>query len=105
MTRIIWTRPALDDLADILAYVQARSRQGAATIATRVEEALASIVTFPRANRLNNETGSYECVLRGVPLLLIYELVSAGPDDVRAEIIAVFHTSRDPDTKPGRRDW
>jgi plasmid stabilization system protein ParE len=105
MTPVVWTKSARDDLEDILAYVAARSPQGAATIARRVEEAILDIATFPRAARRDPETGTFEWVVGGVPLLLIYELISSeSGDDGQADIIAVFNTDRNPAGKPGRRD-
>jgi toxin ParE1/3/4 len=104
MTAVVWTTAALADLEAILDYVAERSFQGAATIADRVHQATRDISTFPRAARLDQGSGTYECVVRGVPLLIIYELVPNSGGVIRAEIIAVFHTSRDPTTKPKRRE-
>ena len=105
MTPAVWTKSARQDLEDILTYVAARSAQGAATIARRVEEAILDIATFPRAARRDPETGTFEWVVGGVPLLLIYELIrSESGDDRQVDVIAVFNTDRNPADKPGRRD-
>ncbi len=103
MTPVVWTAAALHDLDGILTYVATQSAQGAATIATRVDSAVLDISTFPRAARFDRETRTYECVVRGLPLLIIYQLVPMPDAKVRAEIVAVFHTSRDPSTKLERR--
>jgi plasmid stabilization system protein ParE len=104
MTPVAWTKGALRDLEEILTYAAERSPQGAATIAARVRDTELTISTFPRASRLDAETGAYEAVVGGVPLLVIYELITVAAGTLQVDIIAVFHTSRDPDTKPGRRE-
>ena len=104
MTPVVWTTAALDDLEAILTYVAAKSPKGAATIAARVQDAEVAISTFPRASRRDPETGAYEAVVRNVPLLLIYEIDTTRTGAPQADIVAVFHTSRDPTTKPGRRN-
>ena len=72
-------------------------------IAKRVEDAEKALAVFPRSSRYNAETGTYEAIVRGVPLLLIYELKSTSEESERVEIIAVFYTARHPNSKPGRR--
>lgn len=63
-------------------------------MAARIDRALGTIQNFPNAARLDEETGAHEYVLRGLPLLIIY---TVGSDVI--EIVAVFHTSRDPERK------
>lgn len=104
MLPVVWTTAALADLEQILTYVAERSPQGAATIAARVQQATLDIATVPRASRRDPATGTYECVVRGVPLLLVYEFVTRPDGAPQADIIAVFHTAREPGGKPGRRE-
>jgi toxin ParE1/3/4 len=104
MTPVVWTTGARDDLEAILTYVAERSPQGAATISARIRDAELTIATFPRASRRDPETHTYEAVVRGAPLLVIYDLITSSAGKLQADIIAVFHTSRDPGTKPGRRE-
>ena len=103
MTSVRWTTAALDDLEQILSYMAERNPQGAATVAERVAKAVERISTFPRANRRDDETGTYECVVRGLPLLLINEIITAKDEAECVDLVAVFHTSREPAEKPGRR--
>ncbi len=103
MIAVAWTTAALDDLEAILTYVAARSPQGAASMAARVSDTEVAIATFPRASRRDPDTGAYEAVVRRMPLLLIYEIVAVPDGHEQADIIAVFHTSRDPAAKPGHR--
>jgi len=100
--RVVWTEAAFRDLEHILAFTAARSTQGAATIAARIAKSVHAISTLPKAARYDKATGVYERAVPGLPLLIIYEVVAGANGGDRAEIIAVFHTSRDPDGKPTR---
>ncbi len=104
MIAVAWTMAALGDIEVILNYVAARSPQGAANMAARVRDTELTISTFPRAFRRDPATGVHEAVVRGMPLLLIYQIVGTPDGSEQADIIAVFYTSRDPAAKPGRRD-
>jgi len=92
--RVVWTREATEDLENVLAYNAARNPAAAASVAERIDRALDDIVLFPRSARLDPETGCREAVVRGLPLPIIYMLTGE-----LIEIIAVFHTSRDPASK------
>jgi plasmid stabilization system protein ParE len=63
-------------------------------VAARIDHTLQAISQFPHAGRLDAETGAREWVVPGLPLLIIY----VTSDDL-IEVIAVFHTARDPETK------
>ena len=104
MTPVVWTRAALRDLEEILEYVEERSHQGAISVARRVDRTVETISIFPRTARRDPATGVYETVVRGAPLLIIYEFVGLNDGKSEAQIIAVFLTSRNPASKPGRRD-
>ena len=53
-----------------------------------------TIDAFPRSGRLNPANNTREYAVPGLPYLIIYL-----PDADRIDIIAIFHTSRDPGTK------
>lgn len=90
-----WTREASRDLDDVLSYIASQNPVAAARVAERIERSVTILADFPRAGRLNPASGAFEWVVPGLPLLIIYTL----PTDDLVEIIAVFHTSRDPNTK------
>lgn len=92
--RVVWTPEATDDLEAILSYLADRSPAAAASVAARIDHTLHAISQFPRAGRLDDETGAREWVVPGLPLLIIY----VESTDL-IEIIALFHTARDPETK------
>lgn len=89
-----WTAEAVADLEDVLDYIVARNPSAAAHVAMRIDHSVEVLTEFPRAGRHDSETGCYEWPVPGVPLLLIYTIET----DV-IDIIAVFHTSRDPSSK------
>jgi plasmid stabilization system protein ParE len=93
--RVEWTLDAEADLENILSYIADRDAVAAASVAQRIDRAVDTIAHFPRAARLDEETGAREYVVRGLPLLIIY--VAA---DDWVEIIGIFHTARDPEGKP-----
>lgn len=92
--RVVYTDDALADLENILSYIAERNPAAAAYVAARIELAVDDIALFPRASRLDPETGVREHVVPGLPVLIIHQV-----DDELIEIIAIFHTSRDPASK------
>jgi toxin ParE1/3/4 len=96
--RVAYTDDALADLENILSYIAERNSAAAAYVATRIESAVGDIALFPNASRLDPETGVREHVVPGLPVLIIHQL-----DDDLIEIIAIFHTSRDPANKLTKR--
>ena len=93
--KVVWTREATDDLIGVLEYIRARSPAGAASVAAAaaIDKTEKSIAQFPRAGRLDPETGCRELIVGRFSLLMIYTVGEI------AEIIALFHTSRDSATK------
>lgn len=93
--KIVWTRDAADDLEDVLNYISERSPKGAQAVAEQIAVTLDSISRFPKSGRLDEVTGCRERLAGRFSLLLVYAI-----GDEHIEIIALFHTSRDPATKP-----
>jgi toxin ParE1/3/4 len=92
--KVLWSEDAAGDLKHLLAFIAQSSPKGAASVASRIEATLTQVSQFPNAGRLDPETGCRERLVGRYPILLVY-LVH--PDVV--EIIALFHTSRDPAAK------
>lgn len=92
--KIVWTPEAADDLDTILSFIAERNPSAAASVAARIDHSLQTISQFPRAGRIDAETGTREWPIPGLPLLVIYL-----HGDALVEIIALFHTSRDPAEK------
>lgn len=92
--RIVWSAEAAVDLERILDFIARSSLSGAAAVAVAVDTTLASIRRFPYAGRLDAKTGCRERLAGRYPPLIVYLVHDDG-----LEIIAVFHTSRDPASK------
>jgi toxin ParE1/3/4 len=95
--RLVLTVDALSDVAHVLSYLEEQSPSAAPDGAASIDAAAKALVVFPRAARFDRDSRTYEWLIRGQPLLLIYTV----SDDL-IEVIAVFHTSRDPAQKRRR---
>ncbi len=95
---VAWTAEAAAELDSLLGYIAAESPSAAAIVAARVVHAEQSIEQFPRAGRYDAETDSFDRFIARTRIVLTYA--------IRGDIIwviAVWHTSRNPDDKPRRR--
>ena len=92
--KVVYTEDALADLDQLLSYIAERNPAAAAHVAARIDAAVVAIAVFPNASRLDPETGVRERAVPGLPVLVIHTV----SEDL-VEIIAIFHTSRDPAAK------
>ncbi len=92
--RLTWSKAALADLDSILEHLPP---DVAENTARRVDRAVNTITAFPHAAYHNGKTNTYERYVPRTRVVLIYQIAG---DTI--ELIAVFHTSRDPESKPGR---
>ena len=95
--KLLYSAEARADIENILTYISERNPQAAASLAERIYHAEEQILRFPKAARHDPETDAYEFYIRQTHIILIYHLEA----DI-IEIIATFHTSRDPAAKPGK---
>ena len=95
--KVAYTAEALGDVAQVLSFVADQSPSHAADVAARIDMVVKALGIFPRAARFDRETETYERPIPSLPLLLIYTV-----SDKLVEVIAVFHTSRDPTRKRPR---
>lgn len=94
--RVVWTPEAASDLEQVLNCVARHSAAAAADIAARIDKTIESIGQFPHAGRFDPESCCRERVVGRYPLLIVH---SVDDRSELVEIIAVFHTSRDPRIK------
>ena len=90
MTRVIWTRQAIEDVEAIKAYVSRDSQRYAALLAERLVAAVSRLERFPQSGRVVPEVG--DASLREVVYgnyRLVYRL-HAGV----VEIVTVYHGAR-----------
>lgn len=96
MRQIVYRAAALGDLKSISDFVGARNPIAADKIIQRITGTIYGIIAdFPESGRLDPARGTREFVVSGLPYIVIY---LAEIDQI--EILAIFHTSRDPSTKP-----
>ncbi|QPC91805.1 type II toxin-antitoxin system RelE/ParE family toxin [Mesorhizobium sp. INR15] len=94
MTRAVqWSREALDDLKQQLAYIAADNPAAAGRVADRIRDTGAALGKMP-TGRAGRVSGSYEKVVTGLPYIIAYSLTAPVDREV-ISIIRVIHTSRD----------
>lgn len=93
--KVRYTVRALQELTEAKDYLLERSPQAARRLASRVDQAVATISERPGAGRRGLVEGTFEVVLTNTRYILIYRLQG---DDI--EILSLFHTARDLGAKP-----
>jgi plasmid stabilization system protein ParE len=95
---IRWHTEALSEYEEILNQAANRDPLEETNIKKRVIETLRNIRAFPGIGFFNQDVACFEKYVPRTRILLIYQVAQ---DNI--QIIAVFHTSRDPETKPFAR--
>ena len=93
-----WLTEALEELENILDQAGSRNPLEASNIAHRVERTTQNILTFPKAALYNAAGDYFERYVPKTRIILVYRI-----KDQEVIVIAAFHTSRDPMTKPTSR--
>lgn len=90
MTRVVWTRQAVEDVEAIRGFVARDSEQYAGLLAERLVAAVGGLELFPQSGRVVPEVGddSLREVIYG-NYRLVYRLQGES-----VEIIAVYHAAR-----------
>lgn len=92
---VVFRDEAISDLDEIARYIGRSNPTAAARVVARIHRVIHSTIDrFPLSGRLNPANNTREFAVPGLPYLIIY-LPVAGVVD----IVAIFHTSRDPATK------
>jgi toxin ParE1/3/4 len=92
---VVFREEALADLDEIAHYIGQRNAAAAARVIARIHRIIhGTIEAFPLSGRLNPANNTREYAVPGLPYLIIY---LPGADLI--DIVAIFHTSRDPGTK------
>lgn len=84
-----WTRPAENDLNEILTYIAADDPTAALATIDRIEAVALRLTEFPRSGREGSVPDTHELPLPGLPFLIIYRVREA---DV--EVLRVLHGAR-----------
>lgn len=94
--RLRYTRPALDDLDNILAFIAERSPTGAQRVQQRIKTVTELLQDYPNIGTPTSDPHMRRVTTHPYPYLIFYE--TRGEQVV---IHAVRHGARDPSTMPG----
>lgn len=73
--RIRWTEPAANDLTAICDYISEHGNPGTARDAAfAIYELVGTLVQFPQRGRPGRKENTRECVVPGLPWIIIYQL-------------------------------
>jgi toxin ParE1/3/4 len=89
--RLIWTAPALRDLAYVRTYVATDSPSAAAKQVQAVISATETLSRFPEIGRPGRRSGTRELVVSGTPFIVPYR--------IRGDIIQILRVLH------GRQRW
>ena len=84
--KIIWSRRAVQHLAEIRSYIAKDHPQAAPRIAARILESVDLLAGHPHIGRSGRLIGTRELVVSGTPYVIPYRV-----KEDRLELIAVFH--------------
>ena len=84
--RIVWTAPAVSDIAAIRTYVAASNPAAAREQVARVIQSVSMLAEFPDIGRLGRRIGTRELVVMRTPFLVAYR-----PLAEQVEILRVLH--------------
>ncbi|MEL7302868.1 MAG: type II toxin-antitoxin system RelE/ParE family toxin [Pseudomonadota bacterium] len=94
--KVRWTLPALNDLEDLLAYVDQHSPSGGGRVRDEINRTIDLIVDFPGTGRSTNLRSMRRLQVSRTNYVLFYDWV-----DDEITIYGVRHGARDPATMPG----
>lgn len=88
MDEVHWTKPALQDLDDIAAYIAIDNPRAAGNTVRRIVEAASGLSFFPLIGREGRVAKTRERILSEIPYIIVYQVRE------RIEILSVYHSSR-----------
>jgi plasmid stabilization system protein ParE len=87
--KLVWTRPAVDDLAGVRRYIETDDPRAAARVVLRIASAVELLAGAPALGRPGRVARTRELVLVDVPYIVPYRVVAGV-----VEVLRVLHTSR-----------
>jgi toxin ParE1/3/4 len=84
--KIVWSRRAVQHLAEIRSYITKDHPQAAPRVAARILESVDLLAGHPHIGRSGRVIGTRELVVSGTPYVIPYRV-----KEDRLELIAVFH--------------
>ena len=87
--KIVWTRPAVEDLGGVRRYIELDDPEAAARVVLRIASAVERLAGAPSQGRPGRVANTRELVLVDVPYIVAYRVVAGV-----VEVLRVLHTSR-----------
>jgi toxin ParE1/3/4 len=87
--RLIWTRRATLDLAEIRTYIARENPAAASRVAGRIRQAVAHLTDHPNLGRPGREPGTRELVIARTRYIVAYTL-----QEEAVTVLAVVHGAR-----------
>lgn len=74
MKRIVWTDPAINDLASLRAYIEKDNPGAARKMALRILNAAQDLSAHPNLGRMGRIADTRELVISGTPFIMPYRV-------------------------------
>ena len=87
--RLIWTRRATLDLAEIRSYIAPDNPRAASRLAARIREAAARLSDYPNLGRPGQEPGTRELVIARTRYIVVYTV-----QEESVTVLTVVHSAR-----------
>jgi toxin ParE1/3/4 len=87
--KLVWTRQAIEDLAEIRRYIADERPRAAAEIALRISRAATRLTRHPQIGRRSHLAGIRDLIVAGTPYIVPYRLRGD-----RIELLRVLHGKR-----------
>ena len=88
--KIVWTKPARNDLRDIFIYISEENPNAARTLLSEIKERAVLLQDNPLIGRMGRVDGTRELVITGTHYILPYRI-----KEQQIQILAVFHAARE----------
>ena len=89
--RLKWSEYALYKYSEQISYIALRNPAAAEEIKAAIEETLDRILIFPRIGRKGRYPGTFECLIKKAPLILVYEI----HEEEIITVLNILHTAQD----------
>jgi addiction module RelE/StbE family toxin len=89
--RIKWSEYARKKYNEQISYIALRNTTAAEEIKSSIEEMLDRILLFPRIGRAGCFPGTFECLVKKSPLIIVYEIY----EEEYITVLNILHTAQD----------
>lgn len=87
--RLRFTVRASAHLFSIQEFINERNPEAARAVGARIRLAADMLCSFPEAGRLSRVAGTREWAVRGLPYIVVYEIIPESPGEL--VVLGVFH--------------